>query len=93
MVSSMVINNLNFGSLADAPLENDAPLVVDANAVKILKAARQLLQSVGRRNAQVGNILGVMNHPQLTPPYFLNFQRQFGYLLTQPDTLCFLRAE
>jgi hypothetical protein len=50
---SMIIDDLNLESVAVFPLETDAPLAVDANAVLSLAVALQRLEVIGRRNTQV----------------------------------------
>jgi hypothetical protein len=49
----MIVDNFYTLGVAVMPLEADAPLSVDTNAVLTPAASRQLLQMVARRDAQV----------------------------------------
>jgi hypothetical protein len=58
------------------PYETDAPLVVNSYAELPFAISRQLLQSVGRRNSQVFQGFGVIDHSQFSERYLLYVLRQ-----------------
>lgn len=89
----MVIDDADLAALPVVPDETDAPLVVDPDAVLALAASLQRLQPVGRRNAQVVEPLGVVQHPQFAPRDVLNGRRQLSGPLALPDGFGFLVGE
>ena len=75
------------------PLKADAPLLVDADTVLPCSVANELFESVGRRNAQVSESLGVAKHAKLTVGDLLDVLRQFARASTGEDLLGFLIPE
>ena len=61
----MIVHDLHLVGFAAVPNEADAPLVVDANAVLSFTVARKGLKPVPRRNSQVVQVRGVIQHHQL----------------------------
>lgn len=57
------MQDLNGGCITSLPLENDPPLIVDSNAIKLLQMSGQLLQTVSWWNTEVCEVLGVIQHP------------------------------
>ena len=50
----MVVNNLDQIGIPLAPVESDAPTVIDADAVLALPIPGQLLKTIAGRDPQVG---------------------------------------
>ena len=61
----MVVDDLDLEGVAAAPDEADAPLAIDSDAVLSRPISLQLLESIGRRDPQVFDSLGSVEHPQL----------------------------
>jgi hypothetical protein len=71
----VVIDNLDFMGVAIAPLEADAPLVVDTDAVLAGPVAAQAFESVSRWDPEIVKALSVVQHPQFPPRHLLNIAR------------------
>ncbi len=56
----MVVSNLDVLSLALCPVETDAPLVIDADAVLTLPISFQFLKLITGRREQVAEILSIV---------------------------------
>lgn len=61
----MIVDDLDFVSIAAPPHETDAPALVDTNTVLTGPVPRQLLQSVAWRKAEVSQALSVVEHAKL----------------------------
>ncbi|KRC17442.1 hypothetical protein ASE31_29915 [Acidovorax sp. Root217] len=61
----MVIDDLDVLWSFWGPHEADSPLIVDADAVLALAVANQSFKSVARRNPQVEQLSGGVEHAQL----------------------------
>ena len=72
------------------PDETDAPLIVDPDTVLAFAFAFQRLQPVGRRNAEIIQLVGIVQHTQFSPGDGLNVPWEpardfaFPYLLGLP---------
>jgi hypothetical protein len=84
-LASVIIDDLDFEGVGTLPLEADPPLIVDPDAVLAGPVALQALQSVARWDAEIGETLGVVQHPQLPSCYLLNLTRQPPVDLSVPD--------
>jgi hypothetical protein len=62
----VVIDDLNVVGVAPLPTKADAPLVIDPDTVLASSIALQQLQTVSRRDPQVLEGLGSMEHPKLS---------------------------
>jgi len=80
----MVICYFNFIGRTVVPFEYYSPLIVDAYAVKIFQATRQLFKAVCGRYSKVGNILRIIYHSQFSSGYMLNFERQTFHTFSAP---------
>ena len=89
----MVIHDLNFEGIALVPHETDPPLVIDADAVPTRSFPAKGFQTVGRRNPEIIQISGVVQHPQFSPSHLLNIVRQACGTLPLPDLLGFFSPE
>jgi hypothetical protein len=89
----MIVNDLNVSSLAFNPLEADAPLVVDANAVLPRPLPFQFLKTVARRGKQVLKILGVIQVNQFTASRALDVLGQLSRRIAKEDLVGFVRGE
>ena len=58
----MVIRDLNIERVTVAPFETDSPLVINSDAVLPCTVAAQLLESVCRRDSQVIEVDGIIEH-------------------------------
>jgi hypothetical protein len=61
----VIIDDLYLVSVALSPLETDAPLIVDSDAVLTLTVTVQFLQAIAGRDAQVLQRLRVVQHYEL----------------------------
>jgi hypothetical protein len=61
----MVIDNPYLMYFRGLPAEHNAPLIVDADAVKAPKIATQSLKAITRRRTQIIEQLGSVEHVQL----------------------------
>jgi hypothetical protein len=57
VLSSVIVDDLDFPSFAVAPSETDPPLIVDSNTHLTLTVTVQRLQTVAGRRAQVVELL------------------------------------
>src|SRR4051794_17802072 len=85
-ISSVVVDDLDMIRTSWCPFEANAPLLVDANAVLAGAVAFQGFEPVVRWH-QIGQHLGIVEHPQLTKRGLLNVVRQCPAKLALPDTL------
>src|SRR5690606_26202288 len=65
VIGSVLVGDLDLVGVAATPHEADAPLVVDADAVLALAVAVQGLKPVARRNAEVPELRGGVEHHEL----------------------------
>jgi hypothetical protein len=72
----MIIHDLNLEGITIVPAEADAPLIIDANAPLTSAIADEPFEAVGRRNPQVFNGRGPVQHPQLAKCDRLNGLRE-----------------
>jgi hypothetical protein len=63
----VVIHNLNFIRIAVTPFEADAPLIIDANAVRPGTIALQQFELISRRHAQILQPPRLMKIQKLSP--------------------------
>lgn len=89
----MIVYDLNLFGCVLLPFEDDSPLLVDANTVKVRPISTQFLQSVGRWNSKVVDILSVVQHSQFSSGNILNLRGQFSRTCTVPNFLGFLIAK
>lgn len=89
----MIIHYLDVVGISTPPFKADAPLVVNANAVLTLSVARQLLEAIRRRYAQILQDLGCVQDPESPSCNSLDVLRKFARELTIEDFLCFLTCE
>jgi hypothetical protein len=61
----MVVHDLNIVGIARSPTKTDPPLFVDADAVLAFAIPSQPLQPVPRRNPEVFENCGRVEHPEL----------------------------
>jgi len=68
----MIINDLNVSGLIFNPLEADAPLVINADAVLPRPLYFQLLKTIARGSKQVSNVFGIIQVDQFAASGALN---------------------
>lgn len=90
---SVVIDDTDLAAIAVFPDEAEPPLVVDADAVLSFPVSLQGFQPIGRRDAQIFEMLRVVQHTKFAPCDFLNVRRQSPGTLAQPDRFGFLVGE
>lgn len=90
---SVVVDDLNVLGPRCRPLEADAPLLVDADAVGACPVALELLESVSRGNAQILERLGGVEDEQLAQRSALGALVEPARPLTPPDSLSFFVRE
>ncbi len=86
----MIIYNFYTVGVPIPPFKADTPLVVDANAMLTFPLPYQFFQAIGRRNAQVLEREGSVQHTQLSQGNLLNILRQFVGTLARKNLLRFL---
>lgn len=89
----MVVHDFDPISVVIDPFEDDSPLFIDTDTIMIFEIALQFLQSVGRGNSQIIDILGVVDHSQLAARNVLNFIWQFSGAKSIADFFGFLVAK
>ena len=88
----MVVDNFDELGIAPCPDEADPPLVIDANAVLAVAVTSKALKMVVRRDAEVGQCLGVVEHAQLPPGHLLDVARQSPRHVAVPNPLRLLAS-
>ena len=83
----VVVDDLNVLGSRCRPLEADAPLLVDADAVGARPVALELLESVSRGDAQIIERLGGVEDEQLAQRGALGALVEPAHPLTPPDPL------
>lgn len=81
----MVVGNLDIECLTVSPYKAYPPLIIDADAVLALAVARQGLQPIARRLAQVVKSLGGVDRQELGSGSLLNLRRQSANAKTSED--------
>lgn len=89
----MVINHLDVIDAIFAPLEADAPLLVDTYAVLSVTVAFQSFQSVRWRHTQIGKSGRSVKHDQLSLSNSLDVTGQSFNEATLKDCSCLLILE
>jgi len=80
----MIICNLNTIGTSVNPDKAHPPLIIDPNAVLSLTVALEGFQTIGRRNAQVRQVSGIIEHSQLASGDFLDIAWYAARYLTFP---------
>jgi hypothetical protein len=73
----MVVGDFHLGGAISFPVENDAPLVIDADGMEAIQLPPESLQAVPWRVAEVIEGVGFMDGDELVIGTFLNFARKF----------------
>ena len=81
----MIINDFHVVGVSFCPFKADAPLIVNADAVLSFAVASQSFQSVGRRDAQIIQILCVIEHTQFPQGSLLDVRWKLARPLAQVD--------
>ncbi|HSH42611.1 MAG TPA: hypothetical protein VK973_10860 [Arenicellales bacterium] len=89
----MVIDNLNPISMAIRPDEADPPLLVYKDTVLTRSPAFERFQPVSRRNTQIVQACGVVQHSQFTPRRSLDISGQPPGRLPAPNPFGFTVSE
>ena len=89
----MVVDDLNVKGIVSFPPKANSPLIVDSNAVLSCALSLQSFQSVPRRRSKIGDIVGVVQHPEFPARDALDILRQSAGDLAAPDPLCLGAAE
>ena len=74
----MIVHNLDLISGTFKPFEAYSPLIVDPYTVLPFSASTKLFQVVGRRNTQIVNVLGIVEHTKLTQSNLLDIRWQLS---------------
>lgn len=73
----MVIDNFNMIGVSLIPDETDSPLIIYTDAVASLSVAPERFKMIRRRDAQIIQRSGIIDHPQLHPCLSLYISGQF----------------
>lgn len=73
----MIINNLDFVSVAVFPAETDSPSVIDADAVPAFTITRQFFKFIPRRREKVMKRIGRIKNGQFAESDPLDVRRYF----------------
>jgi hypothetical protein len=76
----VIVDDLYVVCVAVPPNEANTPLVIDADAVLAVPVALQGLQSISRRNGNVGEVSGSIQLPQFSQRNPLNAFKTFARL-------------
>lgn len=74
----MVVHNLDIVGVSVFPSKANAPLLIDPNAVKPFEVSRQGFKAVGRRDQQVLQTCGRIDHEEFPKSGPLDVRRQFA---------------
>jgi len=85
----VVIDNLDVARAAVLPFEADTPLIVDPDAVLAPAITPERFKPVRRRDAQVVEYGGGIEHAQLASGGLLDSSSQPARVLAAPDLLRF----
>jgi hypothetical protein len=66
LMASMIVNDLDVPRTVVSPTEADPPLVIDSDAVLAASITAELLQAIAREHAKVIEVLGAVEHLQLS---------------------------
>ena len=89
----MVINNLHIKGNALVLNKTDSPLVINANAVLTYTSPVKHLEAVSRRDAEVIQVSGIIEHTQFASCHLLNIRWQSPGVLPLPNLLGLLSTE
>ncbi len=89
----MVIDDLHVEDIALIPDKKDPPLVINADAVLTDTLPVKRFEAVGRRDAEVIQGSGIIEHSQFAPSHLLDIPRYSPGALPLPDLLSFPSAE
>lgn len=91
---SGVINNLNLLDSAFRPFKANTPLAIDANAMLAFSVFLQGLQLVLRRNSEISQITGPIEHGQFAQSHRFNIDPVLNaYALKQLLGITTLKAD
>jgi len=85
----MIIRDLYLKGIPLSPLKADSPLIIDAYAVLPRPISGELFQPVRRRDSQIVERYGVIQHSQLAQSNLLNVHRQSARKTPTKDPFCF----
>jgi len=82
----VIVNDLDFKRIAVPPPKTDPPLIVGANTVLAGAAAFQLLEAIARRDTEIFELLGGVDHSELPEhePVELGGEAANAFTLEQP---------
>src|SRR5271163_649349 len=80
---SVIIRDLHVVSVSVAPHETNTPLVVDADTVLPRAVTLQRMKSVTRRNSQIHQTFGRMQHQKLAPRRLPNVHELTNTLIVE----------
>jgi hypothetical protein len=80
----VVVYDFHIPRIAPGPSEANAPLIVDSYAVLALAVPIQRLEMISRRRPEVIQVLGIVQHSQLSPRGGLDVLWQPPGKLTAP---------
>jgi len=89
----MIVDDFNFMRIASAPLETDAPLTIDADAMLAFVVAFKHFKFVARRNHQVFQSNSRIQQSQFRQGRFLNIAWQLARIFAIPDFFGFTVAK
>ena len=85
----MVIRDLNIKCITMFPFKTNSPLIVNSNAVLTFPVTAQFFKSICRRDSQIIDVNGVVNHTKFSQSHLLNIGGQLSRTLALIDSLCF----
>jgi hypothetical protein len=78
----VIVNDLDVEGVGSDPAKADPPLIVDADTVLTEAICRELLQVVGRRNSEVREVCGSVQHDKLAKCDSKEIRRELANLLS-----------
>lgn len=85
----MIIRDLYIKGIPFSPFKADPPLIIDADAVLPRPISGKLFQPVRRRDSQIVERYGVIQHSQLAQSNLLNVRWQSARKTPTKDPFCF----
>src|ERR1700693_560468 len=81
----MIVGDFDVPRCTIVPHKGEPPLIVDADTVLILTIPAQDFQAVARRNAQIVELIGGIQHQKLRAKVALNLRRKPAHRIACKD--------
>jgi hypothetical protein len=82
----VVVDDLDIVRVPRSPAKTDPPLVIDSDAVLPLPTSLELLKPVSRRDSQIFDDGGRIEHPELSKTDLLNVRTELSDALASEES-------